>query len=163
MAGGMVFDLASALPYATNGMQLVKRDGTSFPLGGYAADATTQEQIAVKGRLVGYTGGNITAEIEGYADTATTNGFVVGLQLACVTRGDAVNWETKALATAQVSGTITASGTSHGPVGATVAISNLDGAAADDEFVIKIYRDVAAGGDTMAGDAILQRLYVSWT
>jgi hypothetical protein len=163
MSGGMIWDLKSAAPFATNGPALTKRDGTNFPIEGYAYDTTTQEQVALKGRLVGYTSGNITLDIDWYADTATTNGIVLGCQLACVTPGDAINWETKSLATAQVSATSNASGTSHGPVRATITITNLDSAAADDVFVIKLYRDVAAGGDTMAGDAILILATAQWS
>ncbi len=164
MAGGILFLAKSAVPYATNGPMPVKRDGTNFPVTGYAFDATTQEQVALEGRLVGYTGGTITVDFEGYADTATTNSFVMGCAIACATRGDAVNMETKSLATSQSSAGVSASGTSHGPVGGSISISsNLDSAAADDRFVLKFFRDVANGSDTMAGDAIITQVYVSWS
>lgn len=163
MAGGMQFDFKGATPYSTNGMGMVRFDGTSFPLDGYGADATTQEQVCFEGRLKGYTSGDITAEVDWYADTATSGGIVVGSQLGCITPGDATNIETKALATANVSGTSSASATAHGLRRATITISNVDGAAADDWFVIKIYRDVAAAGDDMTGDAIMRRLTLSWS
>jgi len=160
----IIFDAKSAAPYATNGAELRKADGTNFPIESYAFDATTQEQIAFKGRLIGYTSGTITVDVDWYADTATTNGIVLGAQLACVTPGDASNLETKALATATVSGTSNASGTAHGLVRATISITtNLDSAAADDLFILKLYRDVAAGGDTMTGDAQLVQITLTYS
>jgi hypothetical protein len=102
-----------------------------------------------------YSSGNLTVKIRWYADTATSGGVVWGVSIAAITPGDATNIETDAFATEQLSSTSTASGTAHGPVEATVTVSNLDSLATMDTVVFRVARKTAEAGDDMAGDAQL--------
>lgn len=163
MAGSVYIPAAGFLPFQTNGPQPLFRQGTNFGVDGYAFDAATKESVTVKFRLTGYTSGNITCEPDAYADTATTNNYIVGTQLAAITPGDAINMETKSLATQNLSAATAASGTSHGPTRPSTAISNLDSAADGDLIEIVFFRDAANGSDNMAGDLIVEGINFSWT
>jgi hypothetical protein len=141
--------LASAFP------QTDKRNGTSFPVSLLAFDSAAGEKAYWKRRLINYNGGNITVDIDWYAD-ADTNGAHIctwSCALAAITPGDAQDTETKALATAD-----TANGnpstTTHGLVRTTVTITHLDSAADGDEVWLRISRP-GGGSDNMTGDACL--------
>jgi hypothetical protein len=159
----LVYMAEWAVPHTTNGPELVKIDGTNFPEMGYAFDAATKELVTVKGRLVGYTSGNLTLDIDWYSRAGnTTNDTIWGCQLACLASGLAASIETKSLAAANTSGASTVNGTAKGTKRISITISNLDSAAAESLFFLDIYRDAAAGGDTLAGDAIATLFTVSW-
>lgn len=148
--------LASSFP------ALVK-NGTNFPVIGLAYDAAAAENAFWEFRSVNYASGNLTVGIDWYADTATSGDVVWGVAIAAITPdADTQDVETKALATAN-----TVTDTHLGTTGqrlhrAVVTVSNLDSLAADDGVWIKVYRDAAAGADTMAGDAILAGATVSY-
>lgn len=149
--------LASAFP------ALVK-NGTNFPVAGLAYDAAAVESAYFYIHATYYGSGNVTVNLHWYADTATSGDVVWGVQLAAITPNtDTQDTETKALATAN-----TATDTHLGTVGqrlhdVDVTVSNLDGLAGNDALWLRIYRDAAAGGDSMAGDAVLTSVVVSYS
>lgn len=148
---------SSAIP------ELVNIIGTNGPVMGYAFDAAAREDIYFSVPLLLYGSGNITATYEWYSRSGSTTGAVVwGGRIACITPGDAQSMETKAWATTQTT-TTTVNATAKGLTSTAVTISNLDSATAGDTMWLNIYRDAAAGGDTMAGDAILLTIYLQYS
>lgn len=150
---------------ATAFPQLVRADGTNYPVSGLAYDASAEEASFVRFRASNYGSGNLTALINWYAATATSGDIVWGISLAAITPNtDTQDMETKAFATEQ---TVTDShlGTtgkrSHDAPALT--ISNLDSLAADDIVELKVVRKAAAAGDTMTGDGILTMLDISYS
>lgn len=141
---------------ATNFPALSKVNGTNFPVSGLAYDAAIAEAAFWKFIAQNYGSGNLTLNLLWYADTATSGAVIWGAQIAAITPDtDSQDVETDGLATAQ-----TVTDTHLGTVGqrvhkCSITISNLDAIAADDLVFLRIYRDAAAGGDTMSGDAIL--------
>lgn len=134
------------------------------PVMGYAFDASSREDIYFSLPLLLYGSGSITATVHWYSRSGSTTGAVVwGFRIACITPGDAQSMESKAWATAQTT-TTTVNGTAKGLTStAIVDSSNLDSATALDTIWVNIYRDAAAGGDTMSGDAIPTGLYLSYS
>lgn len=144
--------------------QLVQADGTNIPVAGYAFDAATDEAVFFDFRAINYGSGNLTVDLDWYADTATSGNIVWGAQLAAITPDtDSQDVETDSLATAN---TVT---DSHiGTVGqrlhrASITVSNLDSLASGDDVRLRIYRDADNASDTMTGDAILTRVTVSYS
>src|SRR5882672_126607 len=135
--------------------QFVKLLGTNFPVTALAYDAATKETAFWKIEAINYGSGNLTLVIRWTADTATSGDVIWGAQIAAITP-DADNQDvtTKALATANTV-TDTHLGTpAKREMTTSITISNLDSLAANDTVWIAIYRDAAAGGDTMTGDAL---------
>lgn len=149
--------LASAFP-------AMVKNGTNFPVAALAYDAAAAESAYWELRAVSYGSGNVTVGLDWYADTATSGDVIWGAQLAAVTPDtDSQDVETKAFATAN-----TVTDTHLGTVGqrlhrALVTVSNLDSLAANDVVWVRIYRDAAAGGDTLTGDACLVGVTVSYS
>lgn len=154
--GGAQF-LSSAFP-------ALVRNGTNFPVVGLAYDAAAAEAAFWYLRATSYGSGNVTVNLHWYADTATSGAVVWGVQLAAITPNtDTQDVETDTLATAN-----TATDTHLGTVGqrlheVDVTVSNLDSLANNDAVWLRIYRDAAAGGDTMTGDAVLTSVVVSYS
>ena len=148
------FDPGGATFLATGFPQLQKIDGTNFPVFSLFYDAAAKEEAFWYFRAINYGSGNLTLDIEWYADTATSGDVVWEGSLAVITPNtDTQDIETKAFATAN-SFTDSHLGTTGKRLHrATVTISNLDSLAADDYVVLRIGRDAAAGADTMTGDA----------
>jgi hypothetical protein len=141
--------------FSTGQPALYLENGTSIPYSGYGFDATTSEQIFLDFKVPFYLSGNLTVTLRWYSQTGqTSNAVVWGVQLAALSAGDAQSVLTDALATAQTT-TTTVNGTARGSTETVVTVTNLDSLAADDTVQMRIYRDAAAGGDTMTGDAIL--------
>lgn len=143
---------------------LVKTNGTNFPVWGLAYDAAAAENAYWMMRAISYGSGNLTVDLDWYADTASSGVVRWGVQIAAITPdADAQDVETKALATAQ-----TADDTHLGTTGqrlhrAPVTVSNLDSLANGDDVWIKVYRDAANAADTLTGDAILVGVTVSYS
>lgn len=142
----------------------VKNNGTNFPIAALAFDAATKETIYFKFHATNYGSGNLTLDVFWYADTASSGDIVWGAQVAAVSPdGDTQDVETKAFATAN---TVT---DSHlGTTGqrlhqSTIAISNLDAIAAGDIVWLALYRDAAAAGDTLTGDALFIEALLSYS
>lgn len=138
--------------------------GTNFPVSGLAFDAAATETAYWKFVAFGYGSGNLTCDIDWYADTATSGNVVWEAKIAAITPDtDSQDVETKAFATAQ---TVT---DSHlGTTGqrlhrASITVSNLDSIAALDVVWIAISRLGANGSDTMTGDALLTLAEISYS
>lgn len=141
---------------------IVRANGTTIPVAGYAFDAATEEALFFRFRASDYTLGDVAVGLDWYADTASSGAVVWGVQLAAITPDtDTQDVETDALPA------VTTVTDSHlGTTGqrlhrATVTLTGaaLDSLATDDHVVVRVSRQAANGSDTMAGDAIL--LYVS--
>lgn len=151
-------------PLATNFPQYLKNNGTNFPISCLAYDAATKETIFFKLHATSYGSGNLTLQIFWYADTASSGDIIWGVQIAAITPDtDTQDVETKAFATAN-----TVTDTHLGTTGqrlhqCTITISNLDSIASGDIVWLALYRDAAAGGDTMAGDAMLIEALLSYS
>ena len=153
-------DASQAKPYDTAQPVWVHVDGTNAPAAGWGFDAATDEQIFFEFIATAYTSGNVTVEIDWYADTATSGNVVWTAAIAAVSPGDATDWETDAFATAS---TVTdAAGAGQYIQRASVAVSNLDSLAAGDRVRMKVTRDANNASDTMAGDAILVGALISY-
>jgi hypothetical protein len=159
----MALDPKSAIVSTSSIPELVLIVGTNGPVMGYAFDAASREDIYFALPLILYGSGNITATAHWYSRSGSTTGAVVwGSRIACVTPGDAQSMESKNWATTQTQ-TTTVNGTAKGLTSSAVTISNLDSATALDTLWLNVYRDAAAGADTMSGDAILTALYLSYS
>jgi ornithine carbamoyltransferase len=153
-----VYRTATAFP------QYNKADGTNFPVTGLYFDTAVEETAYLRFRALNYGTGNWTANINWYADSASSGGVTFGISLAAVTPNtDTQDVETKAFATET-----TVSDTHLGTTGqrshdVSIALSNLDSVAADDWVVIRVARKVADAGDTMSGDCILTMFDLSYS
>lgn len=143
---------------------IVQANGSNYPVRGMAFATDATEAIFFKFRAVNYGSGNLTIDIDWYADTASANDVVWDAQIACITPNtDTQDIETDALATAN---TVT---DSHlGTTGqrlhrATITLSNTDSIAADDYCTLRIARDIGDAADDMAGDAIVVLITVSYS
>lgn len=159
-----VFRPFDGVPPASNYATLDVISGTNFPVPCLDFDTTTAESIYFYFQAVNYGSGNLTIDIDWYADTAASGDVVWDAQIAAITPNtDSQDIETDALATAN---TVTDShlGTTNQRLHrATITISNLDSLAAGDWVVLKITRDVSDGADTMSGDACLVGVTASYS
>ena len=141
-----------------------KPGGTNFPVACLKFDAATDEAAFWKLIAQNYGSGNITVNILWYADTASSGDVVWDAQIAAITPNtDTQDIETKALAA------VNSVTDSHlGTVGqrlheATITLSNLDSIAADDLVFLRLNRDANNGSDTMAGDACVVAVEVTYS
>lgn len=146
--------LGSAFP------QLVKNNGTNFPVSGLAYDATTDEAAfwRVVAENYGASNPNLTLKIFWYADTATSANVVWEAQIAAITPDtDTQDVETKSLATLNFVQDTHLGTTGQRVHQCSITISNLDSLTADDLLFIRIARDAngTSATDDMTGDAIL--------
>lgn len=151
----------------TNFPQYKKINGTNFPVSGLYYDAATDEAAFWKFRAVEYGSGDITLDIEWYADTATgTQTIVWEAQLAVMTpNSDDADIETKALATLNFVQDTQIAGVDQRPHRATITISNLDSLAKDDLAFLRIARDAngTSATDDLAGDGVLTMATASYS
>lgn len=142
----------------------VEVQGTNFPVRGLAFDATTQETAFYRLPVQKYGSGNLTLDIDWYADSASSGGVVFGASIAAITPNtDTQDVETKAFATEN-----TASDTHLGTTGQrlhrfSITISNLDSLANADSLWLRLRRVPSDGSDTMTGDAIVTGLLLSYS
>ena len=154
------------IPDATLPPQHNVVDGTNYPVAGINFDAATVggELVFATFRAVNYGSGNLTVDIEWYADTATSGDVVWGAAIAAITPNtDTQDIETDALATEA-----TVTGTHLGTTGqrlhrATITVSSIDGIAADDYVTIRLRRLSDDAADTMTGDAVMTMATVSYS
>ena len=159
-----VFEARSAELRSTAFPQLVKANGTNIPVSGYAFDASTEEAIFFDLRAIRYGSGNVTVDVDWYADTATTGAVVWSAQLAAITpTADTQDVETDTLATVATTTTSHPGTTGQRLLRTSVTVSSLDSLAADDDVRLRISRVAANAGDTLTGDAILTRASVSYS
>lgn len=150
--------LSSAFP------QFLKNNGSNFPVTGLGYDATTAETAYWRLAAYSYGSGNITCDVVWYADTASSGDVVWSAAIAAITPDtDSTDVETKAFATAQQVTDSHLGTTGQRVHKATITISNLDSLAALDVVWLKVGRLPADVGDTMAGDAILLGVWLSYS
>lgn len=152
--------LATAFP------QLLKINGTNFPVSGLAYDATTDEAAFWKFRAHNYGSGNLTLDIEWYADTASSANVVWEAQIAAITPNtDTQDIETDALATLNFVQDTHLGTTGQRLHRATITISNLDSLAADDYVALRLARDAngTSATDDLTGDAIVTLVTLSYS
>lgn len=159
-------DPAAAQFQSTAFPALAKAAGTNFPVIGLAYDAAADESAYWLFRAINYASGDVTVQLDWYADTATSGDVVLGAQIAAITPNtDTQDVETKAFATAVTvtdSHLATTGQRVHRAPSITLTGASLDSLTADDDVWIRIYRDADAAGDTMTGDAVLLGATVSY-
>jgi len=159
-------DPAGAVFPSSNLPQLVLTQGTNFPVLGLAYDAATDESAFWTLRAINYGSGNLTIDIEWYADTASSGTCVWEAQIACITPNtDTQDIETDALATLNYVQDTHLGTTGQRLHRATITLSNLDSIAADDWCVLRLARDADGTNatDSMTGDAIVTKVTVSYS
>jgi hypothetical protein len=141
---------------------IVRANGTNIPVSGYAFDAATEEALFFRFRASDYSSGDVSVDLDWYADTASSGAVVWGVQMAAITPDtDTQDIETDGLPT------VTTVTDSHlGTVvqrlhrcTITLTGSALDTLTSQDYVTLRVSRVAANGSDTMTGDAIL--VYVS--
>lgn len=144
--------------------QLNKFNGTNFPVTALAYDAAADEAAFWKVEAINYGSGNLTLDIEWYADTATSGDVVWGASIAAITPDtDTQDVETKALATENTATDTQLGTTAQRLQRQAITISNLDSLANRDEVWIRIRRVGSSGSDTMTGDAIFVLAVLSYS
>jgi len=152
-----------AAQFLSTAFPALVKNGTNFPAVGLAYDAATDEAAFWELRAINYASGNLTVDVDWYADTATSGDVVWAVQIAAITPNtDTQDVETKALATANTFTDNHLATTGQRLHRATVTVSNLDSLAADDAVWIRIARDADNASDTMTGDALLVGATVSY-
>lgn len=154
----------SGIPDSSTGAQHDVLDGTNFPIPVLAFATTAEEQAYWTFRAIGYGSGNITVDIDWYADTASSGVIRMGAAIAAITPNtDTQDIETKAFATA-IEGNDTHLGTTNQRLHRlTLTITTLDSIAADDWVAFKLYRDIGDAADTMAGDCLIAMVNLSYS
>ncbi|WP_157251121.1 hypothetical protein [Nonomuraea typhae] len=138
--------------------------GTNFPVTVLAYDAAAQENAYWKFIPFNYGSGNLTLEAFWYADTASSGVVRWDAAIAAITANtDSQDVETDGLATAQAVDDTHLGTTGQRLHSVTLTISNLDSIAALDACFIRVSRLGNHANDTMAGDAFLERAYLSWS
>jgi hypothetical protein len=144
--------------------QIVQNNGSNFPVTGLAFDSGATETAYFKRRLVSYGSGNITINLTWYADTASSGVVRWSGAIACITPDtDTQDVETKAFASSTDTDDTHLGTTGQRLHQMSLAINNLDSAAAGDVVWIKISRLGAHANDTMSGDAILVEAELSYS
>lgn len=138
--------------------------GSNIPVVGLGYDAAADEAAFWRVIITNYGSGNLTVNLDWYADTASSGDVVWGVAIAAITPDtDSQDIETDALATEN---TVT---DSHlGTTGqrlhrAVVTVSNLDSLANLDNVALRIRRTGSSGSDTMTGDAILVGVLITYS
>lgn len=149
---------------SSNFPQLKNVMGSNFPVFGLYFDASTEEKCYFEFKAVGYGSGNITANLQWYADSASSGDIVWGAKLAAITPNtDTQDVETKALATQQTVTDSHLATTGQRLHECSITISNLDSIASGDAVWLEISRVAANGSDTMTGDAVLTGLEITYS
>lgn len=128
----------------------------------YAFDQTTVENLYYQFVIRNYGSGNLTLTIQ-WSTTPTSGAAVWAAQIGCITGGtDTGAVSAKTYATATTS-TPTARANANSLATTTITISNLDSIATGDLVLLRFYRDAGAGGDTLAADALVYHLELSYS
>lgn len=143
---------------------LIKNNGTNYPILCLAYDAGLDEAAFWKFRAINYGSGDLTLDIDWYADTASSGVVRWGYSMAVITPNtDTQNIETDSLTTEEIFDDTHLGTTGQRLHRATIAISNLDSLVADDYVTIRIRRVGSNAADTMAGDAFLTLATLSYS
>lgn len=157
-------DPASAMMRPTAFAPVVQATGTNGPVRALAFDASTEEAVFFRFPAIEYGSGNLSVQVDWYADTASSGNVIWGAQIAVITPNtDPQDVETDSFATAA---TVTDAhlGTTGQRVHRTsITVSSLDSLTANDDVLMRFYRDADSGSDTLAGDALVTGLVVSYS
>lgn len=136
--------------------------GTNFSFPALLFDDSSEESAFFPFRAHNYGSGNLTLDVEWYADTASSGDVVFAAQVAAITpNSDATDIETKAIDTASTA-TDTHLGTTDQRLHRTsITITNVDALVAGDLVWIKLYRTTV--GNTLTGDAIVIGVTLSYS
>ncbi|GII84606.1 hypothetical protein Ssi03_25960 [Sphaerisporangium siamense] len=141
-----------------------KINGTNFPVSRLLYDATNIESAYWKIEAVNYASGSWACELIWYAVNATTGTCRWRVAVAAITPdSDSQDVETKALATAQAVDDAHLGTTSKRLHKAVLSISNLDSVAAGDEVWVQVSREANHANDTLANDAALTSVRLSYS
>ncbi|MFI7630255.1 hypothetical protein [Microbispora rosea] len=141
-----------------------KVNGTNFPVARLLYDPSADEAAYWHLEALAYGSGNITVDIDWYAVNATSGVVRWGVALAAITpETDTTDAETKALATEQTVDDTHLGTTSRRIMRATLTLSNLDSIAAGDEAWLRVRRIGSATADTLANDAALTMIRLSYS
>ncbi|WP_113699191.1 hypothetical protein [Nonomuraea lactucae] len=141
-----------------------KINGTNFPVARLLYDAATDEAAFWKIEAVSYGSGNLTVDLIWYAVNATTGVVRWEVAIAAITpESDSQDVETKSLATAHTVDDTHLGTTSKRLHKATITVSNLDSVAAGDEVYVRVRRIGSNAADTMANDAALTEVRISYS
>lgn len=154
------FSPEEAMFLATAFPQYKKINGTAFPVSGLYYDAATDEASFFKFRAIEYPGsGNLTLNIDWYADTATASAAVVWeTQIGVLAQNsDDQDIETLALGTLNFVSDSQIAGVDQRLMTAAVSITNLESLTQDDWVILRVARDAngTSATDDLAGDAVL--------
>lgn len=158
------FTPLDGIPPAANYATFDVIAGSNFPVACLDFDAGTDEAIFFVFRAAAYGSGDLTLDLDWYADTASSGNVVWGAQIGAITPDtDTTDIETKSLATANTVTDAHLGTTGQRLHRAQITISNLDSLAADDWVVLRVFRDADNGSDTMTGDACLVGAQLSYS
>lgn len=154
----------AAAQFLSSAFPALVKNGSNFPVAGLAFDAASDEAAFWTLIATSYGSGNLTVRVFWYADTATSGDVIFEAQLAAVTvNTDTQDIETKSLATVN-NATDTHLGTTGQRLHSVdITVSNLDSLAAGDFVALRLARDANNASDTMAGDAIVTKVIVTYS
>lgn len=140
--------------------------GAHFPLPVLRFDASTDESVYLFWRAHNYGSGDLSIDLEWYAESETTGDVVWEAAVAAVTPNlDAVDIEAKSFGAAATATDTHLGTTAKRLHRVTIALpeSDLDALVAGDWCVLRIARDANAAGDTLAADALLARVLIHYS
>lgn len=143
-----------------------KVNGTSSPVGRLLYDASSTESAFWRFEALAYGSGDITVDLIWYAVNATSGVVRWEAAMAAITpETDSQDVETDGLATAVTVDDTHLGTTSKRLMKATLTISStsLDGVADGDHCVLKISRIGGNAADTLANDAALVEVRISYS
>lgn len=150
--------LASAFP------KLIKNNGTNAPVSWLAYREGVTETAYWELEAFNYGSGNLTLDLIWGAATATSGVVRWEAAIAAITpETDTTDPETKAFATATALDDTHLGTTAKRFHKASITISNLDSLAILDVVYLKIARLGGHANDTMAGEAWLNRAWLSYS
>jgi hypothetical protein len=149
---------------SSNFPQLLRVVGTNFGVASLGYDTTTQETAHFCFPALNYGSGNLTLDFFWYAASGTSGGVTWGASLAAITADtDTQDVETKAFATEQTVNDTHLGTTAKRLHKCSLTLSNLDSIAVGDNCWLRIRRVPADAGDTLAADARLVEVRVSYS
>jgi len=138
--------------------------GTNFPLTLLAYDSATNQSAFWRFVSTSYGSGNLTLDLHWCADTATSGAVKWSTAIGCILPNtDTTDATTKALATTQTVTTTHLGTTARRIHKSTITISNLDSIATGDFAILQVQRLGSDAADTMAGDAWLTGMALSYS
>lgn len=164
MAAEVPLTPSSAILPATTFCGRTTIDGTNFPVEVLQFDAAADEEAYWSFQIQNYTSGNLTLTVLWYADNASTGDVVFGGSISAINPNVSTqDIETDALAT-ETTATDSHIGTTAKRLHSVlVTISNLDGLNDMDWLTLRFRRLGTNGSDTMANDANVVGLNLSYS